>query len=417
MMKSENSYLIGPFAQVLTMANLPFKGALRDEQLEVIRDGGLWVENGLIKQVGDYQTLLEAADPALRLIELDGDQICLPSYIDCHTHILYGGHRSNDFALRNAGSSYLDIAAAGGGIWHTVHHTRALSELEQVQAVLERSFTLLQQGITTIEVKSGYGLTVKEELKSLRAIAKAKAASKVDLVATCLAAHTFPKDYAGTPEQYLQEIADQLFPVLKKEKLSKRVDAFVEQSAFSADQIRPYFQRAKEEGFDITIHADQFTCSGSALAVDFKAVSADHLEVSSEKEIKNLASSNVVAVALPAASLGIGCSFTPARKLLDAGASLAIATDWNPGSAPMGQLIASASILATTEKLSNAEVLAAVTFRAAKALKLRDRGRLQPGYLADFLVYNTNNYQDITYCQGRLQPQAVWKKGEEIYHQ
>lgn len=416
-MNSNNSYLIGPFAQVITMANLPVKGALRDEQIEVLQEAGLWVENGLIKEVGNYKALRSAIESSVRLIELDGTQVCLPSYIDCHTHILYGGHRANDFALRNAGSSYLDIAASGGGIWHTVNHTRELSELEQVKTVLERSFTLLQQGITTIEVKSGYGLSVKEELKSLRAIAKANAASKVDLISTCLAAHTLPKDYKGTAEEYLKEMADQLFPILRKESLTKRVDAFVEKSAFSAEQIRPYFQRAKEQGFDITIHADQFTCSGSALAVDFKAVSADHLEVSSEQEIKKLATSNVVAVALPAASLGLGCSFTPARQLLDAGASLAIATDWNPGSAPMGQLIASASILATVEKLTNAEVLAAITFRAAKALKLRDRGRLQPGYIADFLVYNTNNYQDITYCQGRLQPHAVWKNGEEIYHQ
>jgi imidazolonepropionase len=178
----------------------------------------------------------------------------------------------------------------------------------------------------------------------------------------------------------------------------------------------PYLQKAQALGFDITLHADQFTTSGSQVAINLGALSADHLEASGDIEIQNLANSNVVAVALPAASLGLGCDFTPARKLLDAGASLAIATDWNPGSAPMGQLITSASILATMQKLSNAEILAGITFRAAKALGLADRGRLQKGYLADFVLYQTNHYQQIIYQQGRLQPSEVWKNGQRIFN-
>ncbi len=192
------------------------------------------------------------------------------------------------------------------------------------------------------------------------------------------------------------------------------MDAFVERSAFSAEQAKPYYEQAKALGFDLTVHADQFTTSGSKLAVELSAASADHLEASTEEEIQLLAASDVVAVALPAASLGIGCAFTPARRLLDAGASLAIATDWNPGSAPMGKLVASASILASMEKLSNAEVLAAITFRAAKALNLDDRGRLVAGLLADFNIYQTDNYQNITYLQGRLEPHAVWKRGQLV---
>jgi imidazolonepropionase len=168
-------------------------------------------------------------------------------------------------------------------------------------------------------------------------------------------------------------------------------------------------------GFDLTVHADQFSTSGSKLAVELAAVSADHLEASTEDEITLLAGSDVIPVALPAASLGIGCEFTPARRLLDAGASLAIATDWNPGSAPMGKLIESASILATMQKLSNAELFAAITFRAAKALNLDDRGRLMEGKLADFVIYQTDNYQNITYFQGGLQPKAVWKNGIEVF--
>lgn len=416
-METSNSLLIGPFAQIITMRDLPIKGALRDEQLEIIVGGGIWMENGIIVEVADYKSLLKKVDSAVKLIELNGEQICLPSFVDCHTHILFGGNRANDFAMRNAGSSYLEIAAAGGGIWNTVKHTRELTELDMLKCLMERSFAMLQQGITTIEVKSGYGLSVKDELQALRAIKRANKNTKVDLIATCLAAHMLPKDYIGTAEQYLAEISDKLFPILKEENLANRIDAFIEQSAFSAEQIKPYFQKAKDMEFDITVHGDQFTCSGSAVAVDFDAVSVDHLEVSTTKEIEALAKSNTVAVALPAASLGLGCTFTPARALLDAGASLAIATDWNPGSAPMGQLLTSASILATVEKLTNAEVLAAITFRAAKALNLEDRGRLVNGFFADLVIYNTSNYQNITYLQGCLQPQAVWKNGVEIYHQ
>jgi len=416
-MERFESILIGPFAQVLTMRKLPIKGALSDDQLEIIAAGGIWVEKGIIKEVGVFEDLrnkLAGADVYVK--ELCGTQVCLPSFVDCHTHILYGGSRANDFAMRNAGSSYLEIANAGGGIWSTVQHTRDLSEQELVDGVLLRSTCLLEQGITTIEVKSGYGLNVKEELKALRAINKANILSQADLIPTCLAAHMLPKDYQGSADAYLKEIATTLFPILKREQLTTRVDAFIEQSAFSVAEVRPYFEEAKANGFDITIHADQFTCAGSALAVELEAVSADHLEVSTDIEIARLANSDVVAVALPAASLGLGCSFTPARKLLDAGASVAIATDWNPGSAPMGQLVTSASILATVQKLSNAEVLAALTFRAAKALNLTDRGRLEEGLLADFVIYNTNNYQDITYNQGRLQPQSVWKNGAEVFN-
>lgn len=406
--------LIGPFKQLLSLANLPIKGALKDADMEVLEHAGLLLEDGKIKAVGSFEELKAANTQGTEIIELTDDYVVLPGYIDCHTHIAFGGNRANDFAMRNAGSSYLEIAEAGGGIWSTVKHTRALSEEELADLTSKRADMLLKQGITTVEVKSGYGLNVEEELKTLRAVKKANQHSAADLISTCLAAHMCPKDFEGTPEEYLAGIADQLFPILKEESLTTRIDTFVERSAFSAEQTKPYFEKAKDLGFDITIHADQFSTSGSALAVELAAVSADHLEASGDPEVLALAQSDVVAVALPAASLGIGCAFTPARKLLDAGASLAIATDWNPGSAPMGKLIESASILATMEKLSNAEVLSAITYRAAKALNLQDRGRLVEGLLADFVIYKTDNYQNITYLQGALQPAQVWKSGKKV---
>lgn len=398
------------------MRDLPLKGALSDSQLEIISHAGLYIENDYIVDVGEYQLLREKYKHVEQVV-LEGDVVCLPSYVDCHTHIAFAGNRANDFALRNAGSSYLEIANAGGGIWSTVQHTRACSEEELVSLIFERSEALLQQGITTIEVKSGYGLNVEQELKTLRAIKEANKQTVVDLIPTCLAAHMKPRDFEGTSAEYLHYIQEELFPILKREELTNRIDAFIEQSAFSPEEIRSYLAKAKELGFEITFHADQFTTSGSALAVEIGAVSADHLEASTEREIQLLADSDVVPVALPAASLGLGCAFTPVRALLDAGASLAIATDWNPGSAPMGQLVASASILATMQKLTNAEVLAALTYRAAYALRLSDRGRLVKGQLADFTLYSINNYQNITYLQGALQPSSVWKNGQEVYSQ
>ncbi len=317
--------------------------------------------------------------------------------------------------MRNAGKTYLEIAKAGGGIWDTVTQTRRATQEELVKSTIKIANRHLKNGVTTLEVKSGYGLSTGEELKMLRAIKDVNASISADLIPTCLAAHMLPKDYLGSAKEYLSEISTKLFPILKKEQLTNRIDAFIEESAFSKNQIVPYFQKAKEMGFDITVHADQFSPLGSEVAVKFRAISADHLEASTQKEIELLAKSNVIATALPGASLGLGCNFTPARKILDAGGALAIASDHNPGSAPMGDLLTQATILGTFEKLSNAEVLSGITFRAAAALKLSDRGQLKEGYLADLNIFHTNNYQDILYQQGAFKPCMVWKNGEVIF--
>lgn len=407
----EKKTLIGPFSQLLPMADLPMKGALKDEQLTIIKEGGILVSNGIIEAIGPFAALRPKAD-AVDLIQTDA--VCLPGFIDAHTHICFGGSRAKDYAMRNAGKSYLEIAKAGGGIWDTVTKTRQETENSLVEGIKKRAQEHLLNGVTTIEVKSGYGLCVDEELKMLRAIKKADIQLEVDLIPTCLAAHMVPKDWKGTPEQYLIEMVSNLFPILKTEKLTNRIDAFVEESAFSASQIAPYFEKAKKEGFEITVHADQFSTGGSQVAVDFGAISADHLEASTEKEIEVLAQSDTTAMALPGASIGLGCNFTPARRLLDAGACLAIASDHNPGSAPMGDLLTQAAILGTFEKLSNAEVLAAITVRAASALNLKDRGILKKGQLADFAIFPTHNYQEITYHQGQLKPMMVYKNGQKV---
>ncbi|MEW2921101.1 imidazolonepropionase [Muricauda sp. ANG21] len=397
--------LIGPFTQLLPMTGLPIKGALKDEQLPIIENGGILIADGKILKVGVFDAL-KSADVDIH--HIDGKHVCLPGFVDSHTHICFGGTRARDYAYRNAGKTYLEIAKAGGGIWDTVTQTRRASQDELVEGILSRSQKHLKNGITTIEVKSGYGLSVDEELKMLRAIKKANETSNMTLVPTCLAAHMKPKDW-NQDKEYLEVIINELFPIIKTENLAHRVDAFVEESAFSPEEIKPYFQKAKEMGFDITVHADQFTTGGSQVAVDFDAVSADHLEASTEKEIQLLAKSNTIATALPGASLGLGCAYTPARKILDAGGALSIASDHNPGSAPMGDLLTQASILGTFEKLSNTEVLSGITFRAAAALRLTDCGKLEAGAQADFVIFPTDNYQEITYHQGQLKPIEVWK--------
>lgn len=407
----KNLKLIGPITQLLTLDKLPLKGALKDEQLDLISEAGILIEGDKFLQVGSWQKLKNEF-PEAELFNLDGEYVAIPGLVDCHTHICFGGSRAKDFAMRNAGKSYLEIAESGGGIWDTVNQTRKLSLEDLAKITVKHANRHLFEGVTTIEVKSGYGLSVDEELKMLRAIQLANQSTSADLILTCLAAHMKPKDFEGSNSEYLEMISTKLFPILKNENLTNRIDAFVEKSAFSADEISPYFEKAKEIGFDLTVHADQFTTGGSAAAVKFEALSADHLEASTEKEIGLLAQSNTIAVALPGASLGLGCSFTPARKILDQGGSLAIASDWNPGSAPMGDLLAQASILATFEKLSTAEVLAGITFRAAAALGLNDRGKIAPGFLADFILFPTSDYREILYQQGKLKPEMVWKRGK-----
>jgi len=395
--------LTGPFTQILPLTGLPLKGALRDDQLLVIANGWVLTNNGRVVTVGGFEKLRKD-HPSAQIIEITGQHVLLPGFIDCHTHICFAGNRAKDYAMRIQGKTYLEIAKAGGGIWDSVTQTRAADETLLVELLLQRVGRHLAEGVTTIEVKSGYGLSIEDELKQLRAIKAASEKTKATLIATCLAAHIVPNDFTGSPIEYLDNILYDLLPVIKKEELAGRVDVFIEDGAFKAIDALAYLNKAKAMGFDITVHADQFTTGGSAVAVEVGAVSADHLEASKDKEIKLLASSNTVAVALPGASLGLGMPYAPARKLLDAGACLAIASDWNPGSAPMGDLLMQAAVMSAAEKLSNAEVFAGLTFRAAQALKLTNRGTITTGVPADLQAYPCGDYKEILYYQGKLKP-------------
>lgn len=409
--------LIGPFKQILTLNNLPLRGKISDKQLEIIENGGILINSeNKIEEIGNYEVIANKTkqslsnSPTLQF----SNSVVLPAFIDCHTHICFGGNRANDFAMRNAGKTYLEIAEKGGGIWSSVQHTRNASESELLEKLLERINRLISLGITTIEIKSGYGLNLESELKMLRVMKKAQEKTNATLVPTCLSAHLKPKDFEGTSSAYLQYILDEILPKVKQGNLAKRVDIFIEKSAFQPEESRKFLEKAKEMGFEITVHADQFTSGSSRIAVEINAVSADHLEAMIDEDIAFLAKSETVAVALPGASLGLGEPFTPARKILDHNGILAIASDWNPGSAPMGNLIVQASILATFQKLTTAEVLAGITFRAAKALNLNDRGILKKGMKADFVVFETDNFQNILYNQGSLVASEVYIDGEKI---
>ena len=400
--------LIGPFTELLPMTGLPSEGPIKDEQVLVLKDAGILVSDGEIVAVDSY-TLLQ--DRAEQRIELDGPVVGMPGLIDCHTHICWAGSRAADFARRLNGMSYQEIAKAGGGILDTVRQTRQASREDLLTAMRPRLQRIKSLGVTTVEVKSGYGLTIDDELKMLEAIQMLQQETNATLVPTCLAAH-IPAPEAESPSAYLDAMLHKLLPAVWKRGLAKRVDIFVEDGAFDPDIARPYLQGAKQLGFELTIHADQFSVGGTALAAELGALSADHLEHSSDVEISHLRGSGVTPVALPGASLGLGMAFTPARRCLDAGLSLAIASDWNPGSAPQGNLLCQAAVLAAAEKLSTAETLAGITLRAAWALGLHDRGCLAAGMRADLALFPCADHRDILYHQGELRPSQLCINGQ-----
>ena len=396
LLRGAAGHLSGPFTQLLTMDNLPERGKLSDEQLEIIPNGGILHQEGRILAVGNFERL-RRDNPDAEIEFFEGDFVCLPGMIDVHTHICWAGSRANDYAMRLAGKTYLEIAEAGGGIWSTVMKTREASVEELAELTFKRTEKLYQQGVTTIEVKSGYGLSVDDEIKMLKAIQLANQKTSAELIPTCLAAHIKPKDFTGNEREYLQYIIENLLPEVRKQNLANRVDIFVEKGAFSVSDAKYYLPEAKKMGFDVVIHGDQFSSGCASLAAEIQAISIDHLEYADESEIEILAKSNVIPVVLPGASIGLGEKFAPARKLLDAGCSLVIASDWNPGSAPMGNLLVQAAILGAYEKLSMAETWAALTCRAARALKRNDIGVLKKGNKADFIVFETGDYREVLY--------------------
>jgi imidazolonepropionase len=411
----DDKILIGPFKQIITMDNLPLKGPLRDEHLQIMDSAGILIQSGKIVDMDSFSHLKKKAFIEKWGIQmLEGNHVALPGMIDPHTHICYAGSRSNDYALSLAGMSYLEIAGRGGGIWSTVTDTRIATDETLFLQTRTRASSLLKDGVTTVEVKSGYALNLEGELRMLKIINQVNDTGEIDLISTCLAAHMLPKDFQGSASQYLDYLVQNLLPAVLKRKLTSRVDVYIDKNAFSKEEGQFFLQEAMKLGFDLTVHADQFTTGGSEVAVMVGAISADHLEASSDEEIALLAKSDVIPVCLPGASMGLGVNFAPARRILDAGCSLAIASDWNPGSAPMGDILMQASIMGAYEHLTMAETLAAVTYRAAAALNIRDRGILKNGKMADIIAFPVSDYRDILYYQGKMKPLNIWKKGKPV---
>ena len=395
--------LIGPFTQLLTMDGLASAGPLRDTELEIIPNAGVTIRNGIITEIGQFQQLRKKT---ARIHEIPYDAVALPGFIDAHTHICFAGTRASDYAKRLGGMSYLEIASQGGGILDTVNKTRAATLPELINMTAARLNRQHQHGITTCEIKSGYGLTVEDEIKILKAIQGAAQLQPIDVIPTCLAAHVLPKDF-NDRIHYLKNISETLFPVLRKERLTNRVDIFVDEGTFSVEEAREYLSGAKTAGFSICIHADQFNRGGAKLAAELQALSADHLEKSTPQDFQALKENKVIPIVLPGSSMGLGLPYPRAREMLDCGLPLVIASDWNPGSAPMGNLLLQAAVLGAAEHLSMAETFAAITVRAAQALELNDRGSLKVNRKADLAIFPCSNYQEILYNQGSLLPKMV----------
>ena len=392
------------------MVNLPERGAISDNSLEIIDDGGVVIEDGKIIEVGDFLSL---SKNDLDVREITYPCVLLPGFIDSHTHVCHYGNRSDEYAKRNSGISYQQILEEGGGIHNTMNSTSNSTDEQLTDDTLNRLKRHFQEGVLTCEVKSGYAPNLEDEVRMLRIINEIDSSNDIDLIPTCLAAHVTPKKYESS-KKYLDSIVNDLLPIIKEENLSNRVDIFIEEKAFSITEASNFLEKIKGD-FYITAHANQFTSGGLKVGVDNGAVSVDHLEVITDQEIDYLSKSDTTGVVLPGCSLGLGIPFAPARKLLDNNCKVSIASDWNPGSAPMGDLLMQASLLGSTEKLSNAEVLAGITCRAANALSLEDRGSLVNGKIADMIGFKTNDFRDILYNQGKLKPSFICKRGK-IYN-
>jgi imidazolonepropionase len=315
-------------------------------------------------------------------------RLVVPGLIDCHTHLCFGGWRADEFELRLMGASYQEIAAAGGGISSTVASTRAADAGKLQRKASSVLDAILKLGVTTVECKSGYGLDAANELKQLEVYRLLDQSHPVDLVPTFLGAHIIPPEYRDVREQYVRLLCEELLPAIASEGLARFCDAFVEEGAFTINEARQIFTAAAEHGLQIKVHADQLSDGGGALlAAEMGAVSAEHLEYISSEGIKALADSGTVAVSLPLASLYLGEPFLPARKLLDADVPVAVATDFNPGSAPSYHLPLAMTLACLSQHMTPQEVLNGVTTVAARAISAETRiGSLLPGYLADLAI-------------------------------
>jgi imidazolonepropionase len=387
--------------------------ALRD--VAVIPNGALVIEGGNILWVGPTADL-PPVPPDTQMIDATG-QTVLPGLIDSHTHLLFAGSREDEFEQRLQGLSYQEISARGGGINATVRRVRGASREELKDLARPRLRRFLEFGVTTVEAKSGYGLTLADELKSLEAIAELNAEGPLELVPTFLGAHVLPPEYAGDRAGYLRLLAGDMLPEVARSRLAEFCDVFCETGVFSVEESRALLERARALGFGLKLHADELTTLGGAeLAADLGAVSADHLLCISDRGIEALAGSDTVATLLPGTAFFLGMPYAPARRLIEGGAAVALASDCNPGTCPTENLPLVGSMACAGMRMLPSEALAALTLNAAAALGRSDRvGSLEPGKQADVMLCDVPNHRRLFYHFGVNHVVCVIKRGQLVH--
>lgn len=385
--------------------------------LGLIPDGAVFMEDGRIRSVGLSDIVLADPDAKKARMHDAGGRIVMPGFVDCHTHPVFGAARLDDFALRASGKTYQEIAAAGGGILSSVRSTRAATEEELTRRLLEQSYRFLECGTTTVETKSGYGLDKDSELKALRAIKHVAAGSPLEFVPTFLGAHAVPPEYQGRSGAYVDMLIKEVLPVVAKEGLARFVDAFCEKGFFSALECRKFLKAGADAGLGVRIHAEQLTRSGgAALAAELKAVTADHLDCADENDLIKLREAGVIAALVPGSNHFLGhADYPDARRIIDAGLPVALATDFNPGTCPCWNMQEVISIACARMKMSVEEAITAATVNGAHALGLgKTHGSLENGKQADVIVLDCRDYRELAYWFGVNQVAMVFKGGKPM---
>jgi imidazolonepropionase len=402
--------------QIFTAAGGPRRGAALAEK--TLADGdALLARDGLIVAVGPREVIGKEARDGCEALDC-GRRLVTPGLVDCHTHLVYGGSRADEYEMRLRGASYIEIFEAGGGILDTVRQTRAATEDELFASARRRAEVMLSHGTTTAEVKSGYGLTTADELKMLRVAARLNDETAIDVVPTFLGAHALPAEFAERRDDFVKLVTEEMIPAVVAEGLAEYADVFCDRGAFTLAETRTILGAARDAGLKLRLHADEFEAlGGTELAVEMGAASVDHLAVATEAGIEALAASDTVAVLLPGTTLFLGSShFAPARAFIDAGATVAVASDHNPGSCHAASLRAILTPAATYLKLTPAEVLHAVTINAAYSLGRADAiGSLEPGKVADLAVFDVADINELLYDWGPVRSWATAKRGAVVH--
>ncbi|HEY6102502.1 MAG TPA: imidazolonepropionase [bacterium] len=415
-MKLSADLLVVNAGQLLTMQGpneTPRTGAsLRDVGL--IADGAVAAADGVIVAVGPVSEVLDSVELSAEGVRLDaGGRVVLPGFVDAHTHLIYAGTRVDEFEQRLGGGTYLEIAARGGGILSTMRATRAASEDELVALGRARLDRMLRLGTTTIEAKSGYGLRTEDEVKCLRAMHRLGAAHEVDIVTTFLGAHVVPPEFDGDPDGYVARVIEEMLPAVVEEDLAEFCDVFCDAGAFTPAQARAVLEGGAELGLSPKIHADELSDIGGALlAAEVGAVSADHLEYASDEGLQAMADAGTIAVLLPCTALFLGLPYARARRMVELGVPVALATDFNPGTSPTYAMPMAISLGCLGMRLLPSEAITAATINAAHAVGMAEEiGSLEPGKAADLVILETQDFREIVTAFGTNPIAAVVKRG------